>query len=116
MSPTESRDELISSLAALGLELSHSSVQVMMPPLATAPEDPFALAVLEICRRVTGRSDLEFAGAPYGTDAVWVADRAPAIVLGPGGIESAHAVDEYIELEEVVCAARIYYELLMTGS
>jgi len=116
MSPAESRDELISSLAALGLELSHSDVQVMTPPLATAPEDPFALAALDICRRVTGRSDLEFAGAPYATDAAWVADRAPTIVLGPGGIESAHAVDEHIELEEVVCAARIYHELLMSGS
>jgi acetylornithine deacetylase/succinyl-diaminopimelate desuccinylase-like protein len=112
----QSREELISSLTALGLELSHSDVQVMTPPLATAEEDPFALAALEICRRVTGRSDLQFAGAPYGTDAAWVADRASTIVLGPGGIESAHAVDEHIELEDVVCAARIYHELLMSGS
>jgi acetylornithine deacetylase len=116
MSPAESREELIASLAALGLEVSHSDVQVITPPLATAPEDPFALSALEICRRVTGRGDLGFGGAPYGTDAAWVADRASAIVLGPGGIESAHAVDEHIELAEVVSAARIYYEILMTGS
>jgi len=114
MSPAEARGELIASLADLGLELSHSDAQVMVPPLATAAEDPFARAALDICRRVTGRSDLEFAGAPYGTDAAWVADRASTIVLGPGGIESAHAMDEHVDLEEVVRAARIYYDLLMT--
>jgi len=116
MSPGEARDELIASLTGLGLELSHTTAQVTTPPLATAPEAPFARAALEICRRVTGRGDLEFAGAAYGTDAAWVADRAPTIVLGPGGIESAHAVDEHVEIEEVVRAARIYYELLMSES
>jgi acetylornithine deacetylase/succinyl-diaminopimelate desuccinylase-like protein len=116
MSPAEARDELIASLAGLGLDLSHSDAQVMTPPLCTAPDDPFAAKALDICRRVTGRSDLEFAGAPYGTDAAWVADRASTIVLGPGGIESAHAVDEHVEIEEVVHAARICYELLMSES
>jgi acetylornithine deacetylase len=116
MSPAGSREELIASLAALGLEVSHGNVQTMAPPLATAAQDPFALAALGVCRRVTGRSDLEFAGAPYGTDAAWVADRASTIVLGPGRIDSAHAVDEHVELEEVVRAARIYHELLMSES
>ncbi|MDY0171265.1 MAG: M20/M25/M40 family metallo-hydrolase, partial [Thermoguttaceae bacterium] len=114
MPPAQSRDEVISSLAALGLELSHSEPQVMTPPLATTEHDPFARTALDICRRVTGRSELEFAGAPYGTDAAWMADRASTIVLGPGSIDSAHAVNEHIEIDEVACAARIYYELLMS--
>ena len=114
MQPAGARDELISSLAALGLEITHGEVQVMMPPLATPAEDPFARRALDVCRRVTGRGDLEFAGAPYGTDAAWVAERASTIVLGPGGIETAHAVDEHVEIEEVVSAARIYHDLLMS--
>jgi len=115
MEPAAAREELIASLAELGVELSHSSVQVMTPPLATSPDDPFARLALDVCRRVTGRSELEFAGAPYSSDAAWVADRASTIVLGPGSIECAHAVDEHIELEEVVRGARIYFELLMSG-
>lgn len=114
MAPAQSREEVISALASLGLEITHSEPQVISPPLATAPDDPFARKTLEICRRVTGRSDLGFAGAPYGTDAAWVADRAPTLVLGPGDIASAHAVDEHIEIEEVVSAARIYHELIMS--
>ena len=113
MLPAAARQELMSSLATLGLELTHSDPQVMTPPLATAAEDRFARTALDICRRVTGRSDLDFAGAPYATDASWVADRAATIVLGPGGIESAHAVDEHIAIDEVASAARIYFELLM---
>jgi len=116
MSPTESRDELISWLATPGLEVSHSEAQVIASPLATSPDDPFALAALEICRRVTGRDDLQFGGAPYGTDAAWLAGRTSAIVLGPGGIEHAHAVDEHIELADVVSAAQIYHQILMSGS
>ncbi len=115
MRPAESREDVISALAALDLELSHREPQVATPPLSTDAQDPFAQTALDICRRATGRRDLEFAGVPYGTDAAWVADRASAIVLGPGGIESAHAVEEHIELEEVVCAARIYHELLMSA-
>lgn len=116
MSPAGSREDVLSALAGLGLELSHAEPQVVTPPLATPPDDAFALAALNVCRRVTGHRDMEFAGAPYGTDAAWVADRASTIVLGPGGIETAHAVDEHIELEQVVSAARIYHELLTAGS
>lgn len=115
MPPAESREQVISWLDRLGLEITHSEPQVMTPPLATADDDPFAVKTLEICRRVTGRSDLAFAGAPYGTDAAWVADRASTLVLGPGDIASAHAVDEHIAIEEVVSAARIYHELIMSA-
>jgi acetylornithine deacetylase/succinyl-diaminopimelate desuccinylase-like protein len=70
--------------------------------------------VLEICRARTGRPEMSFAAAPYGTDAAWVADRAPALVLGPGTIATAHAVDENVDLNEVVCCAGIYRDILMS--
>ena len=41
------------------------------------------------------------AGVPYGSDACWVPDGVPAIVLGPGNIAKAHAVDECVELDQV---------------
>jgi acetylornithine deacetylase len=116
MPPGAARDEVIAWLARLGLELAHSEPQVLTPALATPADDPFARAALDVCRRVTGQPSMPFAGAPYGTDAAWVADRASTIVLGPGGIEAAHTVDEHIELEQVVEAARIYYELLTMES
>jgi acetylornithine deacetylase/succinyl-diaminopimelate desuccinylase-like protein len=32
----------------------------------------------------------------------------PSIILGPGGLEQAHAVDEWVSVAELVAAAKIY--------
>ena len=114
MQPAQARAELIEVLATLGLEVTHGETQLMTPPLDTDPEDAFAQRVRDVCRRLTGRRDIEFAGAPYGTDAAWISDRAPAAVLGPGSIDSAHAVDEHVDLDEVVSCAHIYHEIVMS--
>ncbi|MCK5527703.1 MAG: M20/M25/M40 family metallo-hydrolase, partial [Candidatus Latescibacteria bacterium] len=37
----------------------------------------------------------------------------PAIILGPGGIQQAHTVDEFVELDEVFRAAQIYREIAL---
>lgn len=108
-----SREDVIAALAALGLQITHREPQLMTPPLQTAPEDAFSQAVLGICRQWLGdATTLE--GVPYGTDASWISDRAPALVLGPGSIVSAHAIDEEIEIAEVVQGAEIYREIMLT--
>ncbi len=106
------RAELIARLDNLGLSISHSDLQIQTPPLNTALDDPFSLRVLEICRRHAG-SGIELEGVPYGTDAAWISDRAPALVLGPGSIATAHAVDEQIDINEVVACAEIYRDILL---
>jgi acetylornithine deacetylase len=106
------RAELIARLDRLGLSLSHGDLQIQTPPLNTDPDDPFSLQVLEICRRHAG-SGVQLEGVPYGTDAAWISDRAPALVLGPGSIATAHAVDEQIDIREVVACAEIYRDILM---
>lgn len=114
MDPAAARLELIDYVRRLPLELSHGEPQLITPPLNTHRDDPFSRSVLEICRARTGRAGMNFAGAPYGTDASWVA--APAIVLGPGSIESAHAIDEHIDLCEVMRCAEIYFDIIMSES
>jgi len=37
----------------------------------------------------------------------------PTIILGPGGIEEAHTVDEFVVLDEVFRAAQIYREMAL---
>lgn len=55
----------------------------------------------------------EPAGAPYGTDASNLVDGGiPAIVVGPGSIEQAHKVDEYLELDQLEQGIRVYSELM----
>ena len=51
-------------------------------------------------------------GAWYGTNASrFAASGVPAVVFGPGSINQAHTVDEWIDLNEVRQASEIYYRL-----
>ena len=102
---------VIRALEPLKHSITHEELQLMTPALNTPADDPFSLRVRDICRAVTGQA-IEFEGAPYGTDAAWAAGVAPSIVLGPGDVSSAHAVDENVAMNQVVTCAHIYREIL----
>ena len=53
------------------------------------------------------------AGVPYGTDASWMPPGCPAIVLGPGSIDSTHSVDENIDARQVVACAEIHRRIML---
>jgi acetylornithine deacetylase/succinyl-diaminopimelate desuccinylase-like protein len=56
----------------------------------------------------------QFKGVPYGTDASQLAPAGiPCVVLGPGSIDQAHTIDEYVELEEVEKAVEIYRRIML---
>jgi len=47
-------------------------------------------------------------GAPFGSDATkFTRAGSPTVVFGPGSIDQAHSPDEYVEIDQVVLAARI---------
>jgi succinyl-diaminopimelate desuccinylase len=54
-------------------------------------------------------------GMPFATDARFVRNQRgiPAIVCGPGAIEQAHVVDEWVALEALVDAAAVYASLMV---
>ena len=112
MDPEREKQALAEYLAGvLDWELTHSDNQLLTPPLCTDPELPFCQQLLSISRRVAGKH-LEFRGEPYGTDAAWVSDLCPAVVLGPGDIAVAHAVNERVPIDQVVQATRLYGALM----
>ncbi|MCI0363237.1 MAG: M20/M25/M40 family metallo-hydrolase [Phycisphaerales bacterium] len=112
MDRRRSVDDLFAALETLKIQMSHGEFQCFAPALNTSPDDPFVQAVLAICRETFGR-DVMPAGVPYGSDACWVPDGVPAIVLGPGNIAKAHAVDECVDLAQVMQCAAIYRQLLL---
>jgi len=114
MNLVDERTTLIRRLDRLGLPIRHGELQLATPPLDTPVSAPFCLSALEVCRLHAGQG-IELAGVPYGTDASWISDRAPAIVLGPGSIASAHAIDEEIDINEVVTCAAIYRDIVLTA-
>jgi acetylornithine deacetylase len=55
-------------------------------------------------------------GVPYGTDAPAIASEGvPTVVFGPGSIDQAHTVDEFIKIEELELGAEIFYQIAKDG-
>ena len=59
----------------------------------------------------------EVTGAPYGSDLrQYAASGVPTLQYGPGRVEQAHAVDESVELADVLACARVYAVLAARAS
>jgi len=55
-------------------------------------------------------------GVPYGTDAAqFAAAGVPTVVFGPGSIDQAHTVDEWLDLGELRLAEEVLYEFGRRG-
>jgi acetylornithine deacetylase len=67
---------------------------------------------VEACQTILGEGVTS--GVPYGTDASkFTAVGIPAIVLGPGSIDQAHAAVEWVECHQVLQAVDIYQQIMM---
>ncbi len=94
-----------------GLDVRHE-VSHLYPPLDLDTAHPLARAAADACREALGHDD-GFDVAPYATNAGFLdAAGVPALVFGPGSIAQAHADDEWVDLDEVVDAARVYAALI----
>jgi len=87
------------------------------PPYATAyglaagENTELAGRLAQVSRKHGGSGQV--VGVPYGTDAAEIASTGiPAVVFGPGHIEQAHTVDEWIDVEELKKGSEIYFEFL----
>ena len=83
-------------------------------PMET-PADAAIVAGAGAAVRATTGSAL-VGGEPYGTDAAKLsAAGIPAIVLGPGSIDQAHAAVEWVDCDQVLQAADIYHRIMTTS-
>jgi acetylornithine deacetylase/succinyl-diaminopimelate desuccinylase-like protein len=111
MNPDAEREAIIEHLSGLPWKIFHSEVQLLTPALDTDPKSPLCGEALLICRDVVG-NDVQIQGAPYGTDAAWIGRVCPALVLGPGDIRFAHAVDERISVNELLQGVEVYKRIM----
>jgi acetylornithine deacetylase len=75
--------------------------------LDTDPSSPIAAVAAEACRAVGIEPDLQ--QVPYGSDASkFEAGGIPALVFGPGDIAHAHAVGEYVPIDDLRQAVAFY--------
>ena len=75
-------------------------------PGDTPVDHPFTQLVLGAARDELGR-DVAPVGVPYGADMRLFRERGiPCVIFGTPGLERAHAVDEYVEVADLVSLTR----------
>jgi acetylornithine deacetylase len=75
-------------------------------PGETPPDDPFAVLVRDAVSAERGRP-ARVAGVPWGADMrLFCARGIPCVMVGPPGIELAHAVDERVRVDDLLSVAR----------
>jgi succinyl-diaminopimelate desuccinylase len=101
------------ALVARLADLAGVEVEVLedRPPVETPPSDPLVQAAEEALRLLG--LPVRHGGVPGATDGTFLRAWAglPVVVLGPGEKSLPHQVDEWVDLEEVVLAARVYAAL-----
>jgi acetylornithine deacetylase len=92
--------------AAVGADVEIDWTGGAFAPAETDPEHPWVRRVLAAVRAERGSAAV--AGVPWGADMRhYTARGIPAVMVGTGGIELAHAVDERVSLAEVAALARV---------
>ncbi|MBO1436771.1 M20 family metallopeptidase [Meiothermus sp. CFH 77666] len=78
------------------------------PATETSPDTALVQAVEQGLRLL--QMPLQYGGVPGATDGtfLWAWAGLPIVTIGPGGRTIPHQADEYIEIAELVAAARLY--------
>ncbi len=93
-------------------ELEFEVPYLVDPPLETKSDSQIVNALLSSHLDEFG-SESEIGGAHYGTDGSKLASVGiETVVCGPGDIAQAHTADEFIEIEQVERAVRLYSRLM----
>jgi len=121
--PSETVEELLSEIEDLITQVFKEdprlcfNISRMRETLHSKPlETPLNHPLVSIVQAVLADAGLpsEPQGAPYGTDAAWLAGFGiPTVVWGPGDIRQAHSEDEYIDLNQVWKATTLYVDAIM---
>ncbi len=82
-------------------------------PGETAVDHPWVKAVSSAVADERGRPP-RLVGSPYGADMrLFTARGIPCVMVGPGGFERAHAVDEWVAVDDLVTLARSLVRLIL---
>ena len=98
----EAVEMVVSQAEAHGLEVAQRSVG----PFFADADGPLAQAA---CRATGAPRAIT---VPYGTEAECYQTYMDALVLGPGNIEQAHTVGEWIAVEQLERAVDVYSRLI----
>lgn len=119
--PSQDHADLLARLRTLATEVArdyHPDLRVEIEvdndkePVETDRTETLVEATVRSVEAVRSRPP-EVGGVTYGTDAACLGPGfgIPMVICGPGAQGMAHQPDEYVEVEQLVQAARIYADL-----
>jgi acetylornithine deacetylase len=100
---SEARDVAASAVASVQGASAEWIIDEIDPPLHASNDAPLARFLRE-------RSGRDAGTVPFYTEAAFLTAMGPeTVVFGPGGIEQAHRVDEFVEIEALLAAEAHYF-------
>lgn len=112
----EAWQEIAAVVAAFAAELDPAARVEMQPPFIDSasmevPHDAKVVTALAAAAATAGLT-AEIGAVPYGSDASKMTRAGtPTVIFGPGSIAQAHAVDEYVDIDEIVTGANVLVTL-----
>jgi len=76
------------------------------------PDHPFTLRIADAWKKALGREPVISACPGVTIAMVLIAMGIPAVICGPGDMTKAHTDDEYVEIDQILRAARLYTALM----
>ncbi len=85
----------------------------IFPASSIDRDHPATKALAQIHEQVLGEA-ARFAMWPSVSDAGWLdAAGIPTVVYGPGALEQAHVIDEWVSIDALVSAAKVYAQMIV---
>lgn len=76
------------------------------------PDHPFTLRIVDAWKKALGKDPVISACPGVTIAMVLIAMGIPAIICGPGDMSKAHTDDEYVEVDQILKAVRLYTALM----
>lgn len=106
--------DFVAQYPGIDFKPEHEQPYLMGPPLSDEWNGPLADRLASIAEELFG--SCEKIGVAYGTDASkFAANGVPSVVFGPGSINQAHTVDEWLSLDELRRASEALYQFAKRG-
>lgn len=107
--------EFIHRYPGIDFAVEHEPPFIQGPSLPDTHNGALADRLSSVASELTRRG--KKMGVPYGTDASTIArSGVPAVVFGPGSIDQAHTVDEWLPLDELAQASEVLYQFIRRGA
>lgn len=94
-------------------EMREFTASMINTPHSIDKDHRLVTEALDSVKNITGKSQ-EAIGFPAWSDAALLSNNADSkcIILGPGNINQAHANDEFCDIDQIVHATEIYFDLI----